>query len=177
MTATLRGLALGMTIATAFLPWACRDQTTGGRATVGGRTFRLEVVDTGRARNRGLGGRHHIPEDFGMLFVFGDSELREFYMKDCHVPIDIAFLDASGRILATHAMPVEPDPSDPQRLYLSDGRVTDADERTVTPAPQDVYGDGRSRYALEVAGGTWAKLGVKPGDRVVIEGVHGVPAE
>ena len=66
----------------------------------------LEVADTPDARKIGLMGREDIPEICGMLFD-GLSGGGHFWMKDCLVPIDVAFLDKNGRVLKTYAMKVD----------------------------------------------------------------------
>ena len=70
--------------------------------------FFLELAADNARRLRGLGGRELIEEDGGMLFVFPRPRVLGFVMRDCLVPIDIAFLDQFGTVVATHEMPVEP---------------------------------------------------------------------
>jgi uncharacterized membrane protein (UPF0127 family) len=90
----------------------------------------------------------------GMLFVFDDEVPRSFWMKDCYVPIDIAFLDAAGRILNLETMPIEPNPASPARVFNSAG-----------PA----------KYVLEAAGGTWRRIGATSGMTVTFKDVPGAP--
>jgi len=86
----------------------------------------------------------------------------EFLMRDCLADIDIAFLDDGGRVLAMHAMKAEPPRT--------------ADE-PVREYPNDPYENRLKRYssrfpcrvAVEFAGGTLARLGVKEGDKVTID--------
>lgn len=66
----------------------------------------LEVADTPEARKRGLMGRDDVPEIYGMLFE-GLSGGGFFWMKNCLVPIDVAFLDKDGAVLQTYAMKVD----------------------------------------------------------------------
>ena len=111
--------------------------------------WKVELALTEQARHHGLSGRDSVPEGTGMLFVFPQEQELSFYMKDCKVPIDIAFISADLYVVRTYAMLVEADPAHPVVLYNSD-----------TPA----------KYALEVAGGTFARLGVKEGDKVELLG-------
>lgn len=127
---------------------------------VAGRTFRLEPALDEPTRVRGLGGRAKIEEDGGMIFVFPVAHRMEFVMRDCLVDIDIAFLDDSGRVLTLHEMKVE----EPRR----------ADEPVVPPPGVDRYDARLKRYpsrfpcrvAVEFAGGTLRRLGVKEGDKL-----------
>ncbi len=112
--------------------------------TINGHTFRVELALTEARRHKGLGGRTRLAEDRGMLFVFRKPGLQTFVMRDCEIPLDVAFLDADRRIIKIHEMQVEWDRA---------GRVPYAS-------------DGPAQYALEVPGGVFAKLGIKQGDVV-----------
>src|SRR5262245_39667063 len=83
-----------------------------------------------------------IADDQGMLFVFSDERMRGFWMKNTITGLDIAFARMDGTIVAIHTMPpltLETFPS-------------------YEPA----------MFALEVKAGTFAKLGIQEGDRLVI---------
>ena len=75
---------------------------------MGGETFRLELAITRAERQRGMAGRDHVAEDGGMLFVFDEPAVLWFWMKGCLIPLDIIFIDGSGRIVQTHTMPAPP---------------------------------------------------------------------
>lgn len=66
----------------------------------------LEVADTPESRKIGLMGRDDVPEIYGMLFE-GLSGGGYFWMKNCLVPIDVAFLDKDGFVRQTYAMKVD----------------------------------------------------------------------
>ncbi|MBQ3342390.1 MAG: DUF192 domain-containing protein [Kiritimatiellae bacterium] len=66
----------------------------------------LEVADTPETRKAGLMGRDNVPEIYGMLFE-GLSGGGFFWMKNCLVPIDVAFLDKDGFVCQTYAMKVD----------------------------------------------------------------------
>ncbi len=116
---------------------------------LGGRRFVLELAIGPKQTYRGLSDRDYIAPDGGMLFVFPDHEVgvKRFVMRRCLVPIDIVFLDTQGRIVAMHAMEVEPydTPDHKLKQYSS------------------VY---PSQFVIEVAGGTLEQLPVKLGDLV-----------
>lgn len=120
--------------------------------TLRGRTFHLELAADSAARMRGMGGRSHIPEGSGMLFSFREAAPRHFLMRDCVVPLDIAFLDTEGRVTAVHTMPVEP----PRR----------AGETPLTyEARLPLYGSGApAQFVMEAAGGALFAAGVQAGD-------------
>ena len=106
--------------------------------------FRVWIADSNASRARGL--MDATADDLepladgtarGMLFVFPVSQSVSFWMKDTEVPLDLAYLDESGRILEVHAL-----------LPLD-----------LTPVPSAVP----IRYALEVRAG---ELGIGVGDVV-----------
>lgn len=94
------------------------------RAGFGGVSLRLEYATTPEARERGLGGRKEIPENYGMLFMFSKDDTYGFWMKDMLVPIDIFWLDAKGQVVfiardvATSTYPNVFYPSEPVRYVL-----------------------------------------------------------
>jgi uncharacterized protein len=109
---------------------------------IGSRNFSLEVADTDQSRETGLMYRDSMPDDHGMIFVFPDEQVRQFYMANTRIPLDIAFIDAGGTVVSVKSM-----------LPL-DLRITSSDK----PA----------KYAVEMNGGAAAAIGANVGDRVII---------
>jgi uncharacterized protein len=106
----------------------------------------VEVARTDEARARGLMDRARLDPEAGMLFVFDESELHTFWMKNTLIPLDMIFIGDTGRIV---------------------GIVPRAEPRTLTPRDPGVP----SRYVLEVNGGWAAAHGVAVGDTVRFENV------
>ncbi len=117
-----------------------------------------EVVSTSALRSRGLGGRMTLAADSGMLFVYPRARTRTFWMKDCFIGLDIAFLDAEARVRMIVTLP----PGAGKR---------GADIPSVDcPSP--------SRFVLETNAGWMERNGLEVGDRVdLAELVRGVEAE
>lgn len=110
--------------------------TTGGTFN-----FRVEIADTDASRARGLMYRKSLPGDQGMLFAFNEVAMQSFWMKNTLIPLDILFVERSGRIAKIHA-----------------------NARPHVLAP---IGSGRPVWAvLELNGGLTALLGIRAGDRV-----------
>ncbi len=106
--------------------------------------LRVEIAKTPEERQKGLMFRQHLPRDQGMYFVFEKEEQLSFYMRDTRVPLSIAFIGGNSVIESIkHLIPL--------------------DERSV-------YSDGPVRFALEVNRGWFDHNGIRPGDKVLLEG-------
>ena len=53
-------------------------------------SYPLEVKSTPESIKIGLAGRYNIKG--GAIFIFGGNDSRNFWMKDCKIPLDILFL-------------------------------------------------------------------------------------
>lgn len=109
-------------------------------------TVKAEVVSTPEARNRGLGGRARLDENAGMLFVYPSAEPRTFWMKDCLIALDIAFIGEDRRILNVATLPAA--------AGLPDALVPKADSA------------GPTRWVLETGAGWFARHRIGAGDVV-----------
>ncbi len=118
------------------------SQARHGEVTINGRTWRVEIAMTQADRYRGLSGRRTLADDEGMLFIFPSERMRGFCMRDCLIPLDIAFIDEDLCVVRTDTMIVE------------EGLAGSETYRSQAPA----------QYVLEVAAGQLA--GVRVGDRV-----------
>jgi len=71
----------------------------------------VEVVDTFAKRMTGLMYRETLDESSGMLFIFDDEQVRDFWMKNTLIPLDIIFLDSNYTIVKIQqAVPCKEDP-------------------------------------------------------------------
>ena len=104
--------------------------------------FQVEMAVSPEQRSQGLMFRESLEEDRGMLFDFGTPQRAAMWMRNTYVPLDMLFIDAEGRItqIAQNTQP------------LSDAVVASREP---------------VRAVLELLGGVSAKLGIKPGDRVL----------
>ena len=103
--------------------------------------FEVEVMREDADRAQGLMYRRSLAADRGMLFDFVRVEPVSMWMKNTYISLDMVFIRPDGTI-ARIAADTEP---------LS--------TRTISSG-EPVNG------VLEVAAGTAARLGIKPGDRV-----------
>lgn len=104
----------------------------------GADTVVAEVARTEEERAQGLMHREMLAEDAGMLFIFPENSVRSFWMQNTYIPLDIAFMDPSFRIVDIQQM--EP--------------MTTESHMSRAPA----------MYALEVNQGWFEAHGVEVGD-------------
>lgn len=112
--------------------------------------LRVEVADSDEERSYGLMDRDSLPRSSGMLFLYDSprDSSSGFWMFRTRIPLDIAFMDTAGVIVAIRAM--EPCPS--------------PEPRWCTP-----YRAGQPyQSALEVNRGFLQEHGITTGARVVI---------
>jgi uncharacterized membrane protein (UPF0127 family) len=124
--------------------------------TIAGHPFRLELALTPNARARGLMERDQVQEEGGMLFAYRTPRPLHFAMPHCRTPLDLAFLDATGRVLAIHTMVVESPQAAGESYLAYDRRL-----------PR--YGSGApAQFVIELRGGRFKDLGVDRGDLIVL---------
>jgi uncharacterized membrane protein (UPF0127 family) len=139
------GMALFfMLVFTSLKAGACPLELPVATISAKDHALKVELATTPKARACGLSNRFQLSDNHGMLFIYPTPGLRRFWMKDTHIPLSIAFLDDSGRILSIHQMvPMQ----------------TDERYRSLQPV----------RYALEVNQGWFADHGVGVGDIVELK--------
>ncbi len=136
------------------VPGATARGADTARVTIEGEAFDLELALDPETRFRGLSGRRTLARNGGMLFVNRDERPRGMVMRHCSFPIDVAFLDHTGRVVAIHSMW----PERPQQPAES---AEDYEARLPVHRSDRV-----AQFALEVAGGRLAELGLRVGERV-----------
>ncbi len=71
---------------------------------LGSHTIQAEVADRDETRAQGLMNRTSLATDHGMLFVFEETGMPCFWMKNTPLPLDIAFITEDGTITNIEAM-------------------------------------------------------------------------
>jgi uncharacterized protein len=104
-------------------------------------TLQTEIARSPEEQQRGLMYRKSMPQDHGMIFVFAGPRQASFWMRHTYIPLSIAYLDQTGKILEIHDM-------------------KPLDETPVASRSRDVW------YALEVNQGWFRRHGIIPGDLV-----------
>jgi uncharacterized membrane protein (UPF0127 family) len=82
-------------------PGVLEPRPPAGHAWVifGADTVLAEVASTADERAEGLMYRDEVPDGTGMLFVFPDNQVRSFWMANTYVPLDLAYMDPSFRVV------------------------------------------------------------------------------
>lgn len=68
---------------------------------IGQDTVYVEISDTPAKRTQGLSGRSGLPKNTGMLFVFENSQVQTFWMKDMKFSLDFIWIN-QGKVVNLH---------------------------------------------------------------------------
>jgi len=109
--------------------------------------FDAELAVTPKERARGLMFKKELGRDQGMLFIFESEEIRPFWMKNTLMPLDIIWMNKDKEVafMKKDAQPCK------------DG-----------PCPL-VHPTKKSKYVLELKGGTADKIGLMIGDKLIFD--------
>jgi len=66
---------------------------------INGKKINVEVADTDKERTVGLMFRERLDENSGMLFVYNDSRVRNFWMANMQFTLDMIFINESKSIV------------------------------------------------------------------------------
>jgi len=113
---------------------------------INGRALYVEVASTDKERQKGLMYRENLGKNEGMLFVFRKNKILSFWMKNTSIPLSIAFMDKTGRVVNIFDMK-------PYSL-------------------KSVMSTSKCRYALEVNKGYFEECGLKVGDKIDLTGIY-----
>lgn len=112
----------------------------------GSHRYSVEIADTDSERARGLMFRRSLPKSGGMIFLYDQPQAIGMWMRNTYIPLDMIFIAAGGTV----------------------HRV----ETNTEPFSTDIIDSGGAVVAvLELNAGEANRIGLKPGDRVVFEGL------
>ncbi len=115
----------------------------------------IELATTPEETTTGLMFRPLLPEDRGMLLLWEEERFATIWMMNVLVPLDIIFLDDSGRVVEV---------------------VANAQPCTAEPCPRFTP-ETASRAVLELAAGSIAAHEIIVGESIEFEKVAGYPVE
>lgn len=118
-----------------------RDAVTLETATGKRVVFAVEIARSREQLMQGLMYRRKLAPDAGMLFLYERPRRVAIWMKNTLIPLDILFLDRTGRVRYLH-------------------------ERAVPGSLQSIGPEEKVAAVLEVNGGTVKRLGIAKGDRI-----------
>ena len=134
----MNGLRIMLFLVTALTVGCENPETTRYPLHVQDTVFYVELADSPEERQRGLMHRQSLASDHGMLFIFSDSQVRSFWMRNTYIDLSIAYIDSNGVIID----------------------ILDMEALDETPVRSSLP----AQYALEVNKGAFR--GIYPGNRV-----------
>ncbi len=115
--------------------------------SINGHAVKAELATDDAGRQKGLMFRTHMGKNEGMLFVFSQVAYHAMWMKNTLIPLSVAYMDDSGKIVSIHEMEPQTEIS-----HQAEGPV---------------------RYALEMNAHWFSNNKIKPGD--IIKGLDKAP--
>ena len=104
--------------------------------------FNVEIAQTPYQLQKGLMHRKHLDEMSGMLFIFDEIGEKIFWMKNTLIPLDIIFINNSGKILTIH-------------------------KNTIPFSEKPLKGGKNTKYVLEINSGLTNKYKIFEGNLVI----------
>ncbi|MFD1015533.1 DUF192 domain-containing protein [Winogradskyella rapida] len=105
------------------------------------KTLAIEVADDDYSIQTGLMYRTSLETNQGMLFIFPDEQMRNFYMKNTKIPLDIIYINKAKTIVSIQKQ---------------------AQPMDLTSLPSEAP----ATYVLEINGGLSDSWGLQIGDRI-----------
>jgi len=104
--------------------------------------FLVELAKTAVEREKGLMYRTFLAENNGMLFIFEKEAIYTFWMKNTLIPLDMIWLDSSGKVVF---------------VSLNNQPCLSSDCPPINPRVL-------AKYILEINAGIVEELGIKTGE-------------
>lgn len=105
--------------------------------------YDFEIAKTISQKSIGLSGRTSLCKNCGMIFIYSSEGIYPFWMKDTLIPLDMIWLDKTGKIITYHN--AQPEPNIPLTKLKNYANSTPA------------------KYILEINSGDFTKLNLKIG--------------
>lgn len=103
--------------------------------------LQIEIADNTYEQQTGLMYRKHLDQNKGMLFIFEDTIMRSFYMKNTYISLDLIYINAEHNIVSI---------------------VKSAEPLNEKSLPSEAP----AKYVLEINGGLSDTWGLIPGDKI-----------
>lgn len=115
---------------------------------VGNEELQVEIADTQEKTARGLMHRKKLLDGTGMLFIFQNEEIRNFWMKNTFIALSIGFFDSKEKL-----------------IDIQDMEPVQSEMELNIPTYSSVF---PAKYALEVPRGWFKKKKIKLGSSLNI---------
>ena len=109
---------------------------------INGEKFKVELAQTSKEKNLGLGQRESMQNNKGMLFIFPESAEYAFWMKDMKFDLDI--------------------------IWINDGRIVYIKKNASQYSSESINPEVRADRVLEIKAGISDQYNFKIGDEVKI---------
>lgn len=98
----LRRLPFILLIICLALPGFKQTHASEPQLILNGQTFMIELAVSAEERSLGLQHRTQLAANAGMLFVYSQPHMANFWMKNTHIPLDILFFNDAAELVHYH---------------------------------------------------------------------------
>lgn len=84
---------------------------------INNKIIQIEIADEQPEQIQGLSDRESLDKNSGMLFIFNDKQIRSFWMKNMHFPLDIIWIQDNKIVNISKNLP--PEGEMPENHYSS----------------------------------------------------------
>lgn len=126
-----------------FVISSCSKESS---VVINGNKINVEIADEPQEQSLGLMRRQVLEENSGMLFIFDNEQIRNFWMKNTLIPLDMLFI--SKDLAIVDIIEAEPCREDPCKTYS---------------------GKEAAKYVLEVNKGYSYRKNINKGDKTVFK--------
>ena len=127
------------------------------KVTIKDKVFKLQISADPESRAKGLMEREKLEDDEGMIFVYPKPGVRNYWMKNCLIDLDIIFINPRGRITALHEMTIPPERKEGESDWDYDARLPRYSSKRM------------AQFAIELKKGTIKKLKLKVGELIKLD--------
>ncbi|MCF7908159.1 MAG: DUF192 domain-containing protein [Candidatus Omnitrophica bacterium] len=109
--------------------------------------FVVEIAATQEQREQGLMFRKRLDRDRGMLFIFTEEQIHNFWMKNTEIPLDIVWLNKNK-----------------EAVFIKENAKPCTLDNCSVLSP-----DKKALYVLEVSAGIVEDVGLRAGDKLIFD--------
>lgn len=130
-----------------FLLTGCARENNSSTVKINNEVFQVELARTAEEQTKGLSNRESLADKTGMLFVFNDYQIRNFWMRGMNFPLDIVWIKDDQVVGCENKV----------KVFQTDGQISSIS--SLEPV----------NYVLEINSGLCEKYGLEKGVEVDIK--------